>query len=214
MPMSSIHTIEQTSTTTQQIPLQSGGMMQQQAPMYVQQQAPMYAVYDKPADRRLRPWILLGSVVLGCLAAAMIIFTFVNSGTFGSLWGLFIGGIILGAAAVVGFLTGWTLRPALKGLFFWVLLACWIGALAVMIVNAALLNHNMNNKCGSLGHTSLGCQNIREYHFITYTAFGIATALWVPTLIIAAGYLWRTSHLMRKGAAPAAPVVPVGQPAM
>lgn len=27
--------------------------------------APRYAVYDKPADRRLRPWILLGSVILG-----------------------------------------------------------------------------------------------------------------------------------------------------
>ena len=26
---------------------------------------PRYAVYDKPADRRLRPWILLGSVLLG-----------------------------------------------------------------------------------------------------------------------------------------------------
>ena len=26
---------------------------------------PRYAVYDKPADRRLRPWIILGSVLLG-----------------------------------------------------------------------------------------------------------------------------------------------------
>lgn len=26
-----------------------------------------YAVYDKPADRRLRPWILLGSVLLGVI---------------------------------------------------------------------------------------------------------------------------------------------------
>jgi hypothetical protein len=82
--------------------------------------------------------------------------------------------------------------------------------MAVLIINAALLNHYMNNECGGLAHASIGCQHIREYHFITYTAFGIPVALWVPTLIIAAGYLWRTSRLMRKGAAPTAPVVPVG----
>lgn len=34
-------------------------------PMQAAAAAPRYAVYDKPADRRLRPWILLGSVLLG-----------------------------------------------------------------------------------------------------------------------------------------------------
>jgi len=193
-----------TTTTTTQYPANGTGMGNQG------NQAPMYAVYDKPADRRLRPWILLGSVILGLLAAAMIIFTFVKSGTIHSLWGLFIAGCILGGAAILGFLTGWTLRPALKALFFWVLLFCWIAAVAVLIVNAALLNHYMNNQCGGNAHSSFTCQHIREYHFIVYTAFGVPVALWVPTLIIAAGYLWRTAHLMRKGAAPAAPVVPVG----
>ena len=107
---------------------------------------PRYAVYDKPADRRLRPWILLGSVLLGvcslpplfprslqfltlpysslthyspslqCLAAAMIIFTFVDQGRINSLWGLFIAGCILGGAAILGFITGFTLRPGFKGL--------------------------------------------------------------------------------------------------
>jgi len=193
-------TYQQTTTTTAAYP--------------VQQQAPLYAVYDKPADRRLRPWILIGSIILGLLAACMIVFTFVKSGSIGSLWGVFVAGIALGAAAAVGFFTGWTLRPAAKALFFWVLLICWMGAVAVLIVNACLLNHNMNDKCGGLAHYSNACQNIREYHIIVFTAFGVPTALWVPTLIIAAGYLWRTSRLMRKGAVPAAPVTNVGRSAM
>ena len=34
---------------------------------------PRYAVYDKPADRRLRPWILLGSVLLGVCFPLLLI---------------------------------------------------------------------------------------------------------------------------------------------
>jgi hypothetical protein len=151
---------------------------------------------------------------LQCIAAAMIIFTFIHEGRLHNLWGLFAGGIALGAAAVIGFFTGWTLRPAAKALFFWVLLGAWVLAMGVMIANAALLHKYMNNQCGAGDHSALPCQNIREYHIITYTAFGIPVALWVPTLIVGAYYLWRTSRLYRKEAAPAAPVVPVGSSTM
>ena len=191
----------------------SPALVQNVVPVQTLQQ-PRYAVYDKPADRRLRPWILLGSVLLGCLAAAMIIFTFVDEGRISTLWGLFVAGCILGGAAVFGFLTGWTLRPAFKALFFFVLLASWLAALAVMIVNAAMLNNYMDDRCGGSKNPTLSCQDIREYHFITYTAFGIPTALWVPTLVIASYYLWRTARLMRKEAAPAVPAVPVGSSMM
>jgi len=180
----------------------------------IQQQAPLYAVYDKPADRRLRPWIIIGSLLLGVIAACMIVFTFIKSGTLGSLWGVFAAGIALGVAAAVGFFTGWTLRPAAKALFFWVILAAWIGAVAVLIVNGALLNHHLNNQCGSLSRATVACQDIRQYHYIVFAAFGIPTALWVPTYIVAAGYMWRTASLMRKGAGPAAPVNNVGRSAM
>ena len=53
---------------------------------------------------------------LQCLAAAMIIFTFVDQGRINSLWGLFVAGCILGGAAILGFITGFTLRPGFKGL--------------------------------------------------------------------------------------------------
>ena len=36
---------------------------------------PRYAVYDKPADRRLRPWILLGSVLLGVCSFFLSVIT-------------------------------------------------------------------------------------------------------------------------------------------
>lgn len=51
-----------------------------------------------------------------CMAAAMIIFTFVNQGRINTLWGLFIAGCLLGGAAVIGFFTGFTLRPGAKAL--------------------------------------------------------------------------------------------------
>jgi len=206
VPMSNIHGINSSPALAQTV-----YPMQQTVVTPVQQR---YAVYDKPADRRLRPWILLGSVLLGCLAAAMIIFTFVDHGRINSLWGLFAAGCLLGGAAILGFFTGWTLRPGFKGLFFWVLLSAWVAAVAVMIVNAAFLEHYMNNRCNGEAKSSLNCQDIREYHFITYTAFGVPVALWVPTLVIASYYLWRTSRLYRKEAAPVAPVVPVGSSTM
>ena len=84
-----------------------------------------------------------------------------------------------------------------------------------MIVNGAMLNHYMNDRCNGK-NAGLNCQDIREYHTIVYAAFGIPVALWVPTLIVGAYYLWRTSRLMRKEGAPApvAPVVPVGSSTM
>ena len=176
------------------------------------------------------------------MAAAMIILTFVDEGRINSLWGLFAAGCLLGGAAILGFFTGFTLRPGAKALvcpppllafppsllfpplsnikliflqFFWVLLGCWIASVAVMIVNGAMLNDYMDDRCNGK-NAGLNCQDIREYHIIVYTAFGIPVALWVPTLIVGAYYLWRTSRLMRKGAAPTAPVavVPVGPPTM
>lgn len=75
-----------------------------------------YSVFDKPADRRLAPWITLGSILLGVFGAAEIVFTFVKQGTFSSLWGLFISGIILAAIAVLGVLAGTTRRSQLAGL--------------------------------------------------------------------------------------------------
>lgn len=83
-----------------------------------------------------------------------------------------------------------------------------------MIVNAALLSGYMDDECGANPKSSLPCQDTREYHFITYTAFGIPVALWVPTLVLGAYYLWRTARLYRKEAAPAAPAVPVGSSTM
>ena len=178
-----------------------------------------------------------------CMAAAMIILTFVDEGRINSLWGLFAAGCLLGGAAILGFITGFTLRPAAKALvclplltisltisplpslttlkhilisyqFFWALLGAWIASVAVMIVNGAMLNHYMNDRCNGK-NAGLNCQDIREYHTIVYAAFGIPVALWVPTLIVGAYYLWRTSRLMRKeGAAPVAPVVPVGSSTM
>ena len=51
-----------------------------------------------------------------CMAAAMIILTFVDEGRINSLWGLFAAGCLLGGAAILGFITGFTLRPAAKAL--------------------------------------------------------------------------------------------------
>jgi hypothetical protein len=59
IPLSNVHTINQSPALVQNV-----YPMQQQTVLAPVQQ-PRYAVYDKPADRRLRPWILLGSVLLG-----------------------------------------------------------------------------------------------------------------------------------------------------
>jgi len=157
-----------------------------------------YAVYDKPADRRLRPWIMAGSAFLMAMGAAMIVLTFVRQGHLSTLWGIFIAGIIFAACGLLGFIAGMTLRPALAAAFFWTLTIGWLCALAVLIINAAYLNRNMNHHCNNGPQYTLQCQGVRQYHEIVFTAFGVPSALWVPTLIIAAGYFWRTTRLARK----------------
>ena len=246
---------------------------------------PRYAVYDKPADRRLRPWILLGSVLLGvCFPLLLILLlsfiswfpSYKHNTSFHYSLSLTLhffsthfahispfsvwqqqwssshssmkaesthSGVSLLLAAFLVVLQSldssldllfvpeqrlWYVSlslPSLSSLitpkhklishqFFWALLGAWIASVAVMIVNGAMLNHYMNDRCNGK-NAGLNCQDIREYHTIVYAAFGIPVALWVPTLIVGAYYLWRTSRLMRKeGAAPVAPVVPVGSSTM
>eukprot|EP01111_Echinosteliopsis_oligospora_P012993 TRINITY_DN4552_c0_g1_i1.p1 TRINITY_DN4552_c0_g1~~TRINITY_DN4552_c0_g1_i1.p1 ORF type:complete len:232 (+),score=44.00 TRINITY_DN4552_c0_g1_i1:72-767(+) len=172
-----------------------------------------YAVYDKPADRRLRPWMIAGSIFLTLLGTCLIVFTFINSGfstngTIGSLWGLLAAGIIFCILGIFGIITGATLRPSLATAFFFALLIGWVAALTVMIVNGALLQRYMNNYCGvndtnndivnGANRASLRCQKYRQYHIIVYAATGIPVALWVPIFIIAAGHFMRTTRLMRK----------------
>ena len=245
---------------------------------------PRYAVYDKPADRRLRPWILLGSVLLGVcsfflslspsshsykdnthlISPLILRFSSTHCSPYHSVYGrcndhphfrwwrqnqLTLGslccrlpswrccnswilhwfhsspwskgfGMSSPSSPLLAFPPS-LLFPPLSNIkltfhqFFWVLLGCWIASVAVMIVNGAMLNDYMDDRCNGK-NAGLNCQDIREYHIIVYTAFGIPVALWVPTLIVGAYYLWRTSRLMRKGAAPTAPVavVPVGPPTM
>ena len=55
-PLANVHSINASPALMQAYPMQ---------PAAVPVQQPRYAIYDKPADRRLRPWILLGSVFLG-----------------------------------------------------------------------------------------------------------------------------------------------------
>eukprot|EP01111_Echinosteliopsis_oligospora_P009286 TRINITY_DN26_c0_g1_i2.p1 TRINITY_DN26_c0_g1~~TRINITY_DN26_c0_g1_i2.p1 ORF type:complete len:204 (+),score=43.82 TRINITY_DN26_c0_g1_i2:88-699(+) len=159
-----------------------------------------YGVYDKPADRRLRPWIIAGSAFLTTLGVLMIIFTFVQEGNSQSLWGLLVAGIILCAVSILGYLAGFTLRSQLAGLFFWALLLGFIGSLVVLIVNGAKLSGYMNDRCAGAGftRTTVQCQNLREYHYIVYTVFGVAFSTVVPTILATAGYFWRTTRLYRK----------------
>lgn len=183
-------------------------------------QPAQYGVYDKPADRRLAPWIVTGSILLFCFGVLEIIFTFVKQGTGHSLWGLLVSGIILAIVAVFGLLAGLTRRSQLAGLFFWLFVFGWFASLVVLIVNGALLDNKMDNLCGSAGRATLTCQDIREYHIITYTAFGVFFALWVTTFLIAAGYFWRMTRLYRKEPYEGARHdaygnrYPVGQPAL
>jgi len=159
-----------------------------------------YGIYDKPADRRLAPWITMGSLMLGAAGALMIIFTFVRQGTLGSLWGIFISGIIFASVALLGLLAGTTRRSQLAGLFFWALVAGFAGSLVVLIINAARLDRYMNDRCNNQGFArdTQGCLDTREYHYITYTAFGAFIGTFVPTMIAAAGYFWRICRLYRK----------------
>jgi len=145
---------------------------------------------DKPADKRLLPWVLLGSLVLAAISAGMIVTTFTSFGILGHLWGIFIAGCALGVAALFGFLAAITRRSAIAALWFAVMTLAWIGAVAVMIVNAILLHHYINKQCGS----TLGC---RQYYVGMYTAWGALVAAWVPVMVLISGYFWRTTRLHR-----------------
>jgi len=164
------------------------------------------AYYDKPADRRLRPWVFLGSLLTVIIGAGMIVTTFVGHGTAYSLWGVLAAGIALAVAGVLGMIVSLTLRPGLTGLFFFTFLLLWAGSIAVLIVNATMLNKYMNNRCNTLGapRYSPSCENVREYHTIIYCVFGPLVAMFVPTVILSAGYLWRTTTIYRKQEADAA----------
>jgi len=156
-------------------------------------------VYDKPADRRLAPWIVLGSVILGLFAALLIIFTFVKQGNVHSLWGLLVAGIVLAPAALVGLFAGLTRRSQLAGLFFWLFVAGFVAAAVVLIINAARLDVNMDHRCNAYGgRATTGCDSLRQYHIITYTAFGAFFVTWVPTFLIVSAYFWRITRLYRK----------------
>jgi len=167
---------------------------------YGMEERAKYGVYDKPADRRLAPWITAGSLLLGSYGALLIIFTFVKQGTLGSLWGLFVAGIILASVAIIGLLAGLTRRSQLAGLFFWALLGGFAASLVVMIINGARLDTYMNNRCASSGFAreTVGCANLRQYHYITYTALGAFLGTVVPALLIASAYFWRITRLYRK----------------
>ena len=67
--------------------------------------------FDKPADKRLRPWVLLGSLLLACIGIGMIITTFTSWGALRSLWGIFSAGVALAAVSLVGIMAALTLRP-------------------------------------------------------------------------------------------------------
>ena len=130
----------------------------------------------------------------------MIITSLVHYGSIHSLWGIFAAGCALALAGLVGIFAGLTLRPALAALFFFTLAVAWLCSLAVLIINACFLNGNMNQQCSNRGYSrfSSGCENVRDYHIILYTVFGPLVGLFTPTLLIAAGYLWRTTALYRK----------------
>jgi len=171
--------------------------------LYGQQQRPTLAAnayFDIPADKRLRPWIIIGSILLACLGVAMIITPLVSHGHLSVVWAIFISGIALTVASIFGLLAGFTLRPIFAALFFFVLAAAFAGSIVLLIINACVLNHNLNNRCANVNapHFSAACGNIRDYHNIIYSVFGPLVVIWVPTLLVAAAYLWRTTSIYRK----------------
>jgi len=156
--------------------------------------------FDRPADKRLRPWVLLGDILLTLIGAGMIITSVVHYGSLHSLWGLFAAGCALALAGIIGFVCHWTLRPGPLGLAFFTMTLLWLAAIAILVVNACFLNSNANGQCASHNYDrfSNGCENVRQYHIIVYSVFGPLVAMWTPLLLIAAGYYWRTSALYRK----------------
>jgi len=180
-------------------------------PVVMQPATTANGYYDKPADRRLRPWIFIGSLLLGCIAVGMIITPLVHLGRLSMLWGIFIAGLALGFAAIVGVFAGMTLRPALAFLFQIILLIAFAIALVVLIINAALLEHNINNRCGALGASrySPTCVNVHQYSVILYCVFGPLVVVWVPTLLLAATYFAHLTRRYRKQEYHAGQVQPV-----
>eukprot|EP01110_Echinostelium_bisporum_P009916 TRINITY_DN344_c0_g1_i2.p1 TRINITY_DN344_c0_g1~~TRINITY_DN344_c0_g1_i2.p1 ORF type:complete len:220 (+),score=102.13 TRINITY_DN344_c0_g1_i2:42-662(+) len=178
-----------------------------------------YAVYDKPADRRIRPWLISGGLVTAAIGATMIVFSLIGRNLLSNMWGVFAAGIALGAIGILNFITGWTLRPGMAAFNFWTSLILWGCAIAVLIVNGAMLKGYVNDQCGGK-NASLNCQDIRQWHALVFTATGIATALFTPIIVTLAGYFWRTTRLNRqlpygasatKNEIPMAPVAnPVG----
>eukprot|EP01111_Echinosteliopsis_oligospora_P006714 TRINITY_DN2103_c0_g1_i1.p1 TRINITY_DN2103_c0_g1~~TRINITY_DN2103_c0_g1_i1.p1 ORF type:complete len:212 (+),score=16.32 TRINITY_DN2103_c0_g1_i1:195-830(+) len=150
-------------------------------------------------ERCLRPWVLLGSSFLFILGAMMIIFTFVNHGTIGTMWGLFMSGFIYIFLSFLGFLAGTTLRTRFTGLFCGAMIIGWIVAMIAMITNVILLHrHLLVSNCGVFSKESIYCQRIREYHIITYCALGVPAAIWVPILIVVSGYFWKYTLVLKK----------------
>lgn len=159
----------------------------------------------------------------------MIITTFTSWGTIGSLWGVFVAGILLATAALFGLLASATVRPIAAKLvrkcvikfllkliipqFVITLALCWAGAIAVLIVNATSLDGKMNSQCASNNapRFSPTCEDIRQYHIVVFTVFGVLAAVWTPVLLVAAGYFARTTDVYRKQEYASSQVVaPVG----
>jgi len=180
--------MQQTTTTTSGL-----NTFQPAAPANV-------AYYDRPADKRIRPWVLLGDLLLTCIGIGMIITSVAHYGSLHSLWGFFAAGCALALAGIIGLVCHWTLRPALLSLAFFSMVILWLAAIAILIVNACFLNSNANGQCAShnFARFSNGCENVRQYHIVVYSVFGPLVAMWTPALLVAAGYLWRTSALYRK----------------
>jgi len=147
----------------------------------------------KHAVFRVRPWALISSIIFLLIGAGMIACTFASFGTSRSLWGILTGGVSYTLASFVGIAAAITLRPTLAFLAFLSTSTSWASTLAVVIVNATSLNSYTLTQCIVAGASRFSptCENIREYHFIVFTLFGVLTALWVPTLVVTMGFLWR-----------------------
>jgi len=158
------------------------------------------AYYDTPADKRLRPWILLGSLFLLCLGISQLIVPWTSHGTGRSLWAIFITGVLFTLCSFLGIIAAITLKPSFAKMFFYALAASWVISTIVLIINAALLNHRMNDLCSNNNdpRVSSGCEDIRKYHVVSYSVLAPLDFFWTIPLIVAAGYFARTTDLYRK----------------
>lgn len=145
---------------------------------------------------RLRPWALTCSIIFLIIGGGMIACTFASYGTSRSLWGILTGGVSYFLAAVIGIAAATSLRPTLAFLAFLSIATAWVSSLAVVIVNATSLNEYTLTQCNlaDASRFSSTCESIREYHYIVFTFFGVITAIWVPTLIVTMGFLWRLTN--------------------